>query len=148
MNFPALVIDYFRKSVYLIFKRYPEPSPKCPVICISCIWSTSCVWHKNSISYPLCRCWGSLWRKSSPANRGFLVWKSGKAWNRNSEQFCTRVTPTNTVKVTVHVSTALINRSANSMNDLWIMSKFLCMIHREQTRHSKAFYFLHSKDLK
>lgn len=57
--------------------RYSEPSPKRPVICISCIWSTFCVWHKNSISYPLCRCWGSLWRKSSPANRGFLVWKSG-----------------------------------------------------------------------
>lgn len=77
INFPALIIDYFRPSVYLIFKRDPEPSPKCPVICISCIWSISSVWHKNSISYPLCRCWGSLWRKSSPANRGFLVWKTG-----------------------------------------------------------------------
>lgn len=77
MNFPAPIIDYFRKSVYLIFKRYPEPLPKHPVICISCIWSTSGVWRKNSISYPLCRCWGSLWRKSSPANRSFLLWKSG-----------------------------------------------------------------------
>lgn len=144
MSFPALIIDHFRKS------DIQNLRPNVP-------WFVSPVSDPPSASDTripfliLCVGAGEVYGVSPALQTEVFLYENQdqrKAWNHNSEQSCTRVTPTNTVQVTVHVSTALINRSANSMNDLRLMSKFLSMIYTEQTRHCKAFYFLHSKDLK
>lgn len=68
--------------------------------------------------------------------------QQGKAWNLYLEEFCTSRSHKPSTSFCV-CPNSLINRSANSMRDLRIVSSFLCMIHTEQTRHSNAFCFLH-----